>query len=54
MVIEDVRDAGDMIMLRARIRPGSAASPGRGSETGVHGRGRRRTFPMAGAVSWRG
>jgi transposase len=38
LVIEDVEDAGEVIVVRARTRGGSVACPGCGTETGrVHG-----------------
>ena len=38
LVIEDIRDAGEMIVVRARTRDGAVACPGCGAETGrVHG-----------------
>ena len=38
LVIEDVEDAGEMIVVQARTRGGAAACPGCGAQTGrVHG-----------------
>ena len=38
LVIEDVEDAGEVIVVRARTRDGAVACPGCGSETArVHG-----------------
>jgi len=38
LVIEDIKDAGEIIVVRARTRDGAVACPGCGAETGrVHG-----------------
>jgi len=55
LVIEDVEDAGDTIVVRARTRSEPVACPGCGEETshvhGYHERRRPTCLSMA-AVSW--
>jgi hypothetical protein len=48
LVIEDVEDAGEVIIVRARTREGAVACPGCGTQTGrVHGYHERTAFSCA-------
>ncbi len=55
LVIEDVEDAGEVIVVRARTRGDAVACPGCGTGTSrVHAitSGRRPTSPSTGGASW--
>jgi hypothetical protein len=55
LVIDDVEDAGEAVVVRARTRSEAVACPGCGEEprgcTAITS-GRRRTFPSTVGASW--